>query len=147
MTHLPIDPFTSAVELAAAIRRKEVSPVEVADSYLQRMDALDPRLNAYCHRADHDVRKAAAQATDAVVRAASPQDLPAFHGVPLPVKDYLDVAGWPTTYGSAGADPAPVTPPRGGHPRPHSAPSRTRSRQLRPRGSESECSWNHRSPG
>ncbi|WP_369211979.1 amidase [Streptomyces flavofungini] len=108
MTHLSTDPFTSAVELAAAIRRKEVSPVEVADGYLRRMDALDPLLNAYCHRADHDVRKAAAAAADAVVRAASPEDLPPFHGVPLPVKDYLDVAGWPTTYGSAGADPRPA---------------------------------------
>jgi Asp-tRNA(Asn)/Glu-tRNA(Gln) amidotransferase A subunit family amidase len=52
-----IDPFIQAVELAAAIRRKEVSPVEVVDSYLERMDKLDPRLNAFCHRADDDVRK------------------------------------------------------------------------------------------
>jgi hypothetical protein len=37
-----IDPFTPAVELAAAIRRKEVSPLEVADGYLDRMDELDP---------------------------------------------------------------------------------------------------------
>ena len=42
-----IDPFISAVELAAAIRRKEVSPVEVADCYLERMDELDSRLNAF----------------------------------------------------------------------------------------------------
>jgi amidase len=55
----PVDPFTPAVELAAAVRRKEVSPVEVVDCYLDRMDELDPRLNAFCHRADDDVRKAA----------------------------------------------------------------------------------------
>jgi len=108
----PIDPFTPAVELAAAIRRKEVSPVEVADCYLERMDKLDPRLNAFCHRAD-DVRNAASAAADAVVRAASAEDLPPFHGVPLPIKDLPDVAGWPTTYGSAGASraPAPVSDP------------------------------------
>ena len=53
----PIDPFTPAVELAAAIRRKEVSPVEVVDSYLERMDELDPQLNAFCHRADDEVRQ------------------------------------------------------------------------------------------
>jgi len=105
----PIDPFTPAVELAAAIRRKEVSPVEVVDSYLERMDELDPRLNAFCHRADDDVRKAASAAADAVVRAASTEDLPPFHGVPLPIKDLLDVAGWPTTHGSAGASQAPAT--------------------------------------
>jgi amidase len=104
----PIDPFTPAVDLAAAIRRQEVSPVEVADTYLDRMDELDPRLNAFCHRADGDVRKAASAAADAVVRAASPEDLPPFHGVPLPVKDLVDVAGWPTTHGSAGASPAPA---------------------------------------
>ncbi|WP_430383223.1 amidase [Streptomyces sp. P10-4] len=108
MTHAPIDPFTPAVELAAAIRRKEVSPVEVADCYLARMDELDPRLNAFCHRADDDVRKAASAAADAVARAKSPEDLPPFHGVPLPVKDLVDVAGWPTTHGSAGAGRAPA---------------------------------------
>ncbi|MDH6537654.1 amidase [Streptomyces sp. SPB4] len=108
MTTSPIDPFTPAVELAAAIRRKEVSPVEVAECYLRRMDGLDPLLNAFCHRADDDVRKAAAAAADAVARAGSPEDLPPFHGVPLPVKDLLDVAGWPTTYGSAGSDRTPA---------------------------------------
>ena len=66
----PIDPFTPAVELAAAIRRKEVSPVEVVDSYLERMDELDPRLNAFCHRADDDVRKAASAAADAPTKSA-----------------------------------------------------------------------------
>jgi len=104
----PIDPFTSAVELAAAIRRKEVSPVEVADCYLKRMDELDPRLNAFCHRADDDVRKAASAATDAVGQADTTEDLPPFHGVPLPIKDLVDVAGWPTTHGSAGASQAPA---------------------------------------
>ncbi|KMO94934.1 amidase [Streptomyces roseus] len=104
----PIGPFSPAVELAAAIRRKEVSPVEVADCYLRRMDELDPRLNAFCHRGDDEVRKAAAEAAEAVVRAVSADDLPPFHGVPLPVKDLIDVAGWPTTYGSAGADRTPA---------------------------------------
>ncbi|WP_084701561.1 amidase [Streptacidiphilus anmyonensis] len=104
----PMDPFTSAVELAAAVRRKEVSPVEVADCYLERMDALDPGLNAFCHRDDDAVRRAAAAAAAAVSRAGSRDDLPPFHGVPLPVKDLVDVAGWPTTHGSAGAGRAPA---------------------------------------
>jgi amidase len=104
----PIDPFTPAVELAAAIRRKQVSPVEVIDTYLERIYELDPRLNAFCHRADDDARKAASVTADALVGAASPEDLPPFHGVPLPIKDLLDVAGWPTTHGSAGANSAPA---------------------------------------
>ncbi|MEY9848773.1 amidase [Streptacidiphilus sp. BW17] len=109
MPHPSIDPFTPAVELAEAIRRKEVSPVEVADCYLDRIDALDPALNAFCHRADDDVRKAAAAAADSVARADSAEDLPPFLGVPLPIKDLLDVAGWPTSYGSAGAHRRPAT--------------------------------------
>ncbi|MFJ4185425.1 hypothetical protein [Kitasatospora sp. NPDC089509] len=56
------DPYIDAVELAAAIRRKEVNPVEVADGYLARMDELDPGLNALCHRDDEAVRKATAAA-------------------------------------------------------------------------------------
>jgi amidase len=109
----PIDPFVPAVELAEAIRHKQVSPVEVADMYLERIDELDPQLNAFCHRADDDVRKAASAAANAVVQAGAIEDLPPFHGVPLPIKDLLDVAGWPTTYGSAGASrtPAEVSDP------------------------------------
>ena len=108
MAHDTIDPFTPAVDLAEAVRRKDVSPVELVDLYLDRMDRLDGRLNAFCHRADDEVRKAASAAADVVV-TASPGDLGPFHGVPLPIKDLVDVAGWPTTYGSAGASPAPAT--------------------------------------
>jgi amidase len=103
------EPYTSALDLAAAIRDKEVSPVEVADYYLERMNELDLELNAFCHRADDDVRKAAAAAEDAVVHAASHEDLPPFHGVPMPIKDLNDVAGWPTTSGSAATSRIPKT--------------------------------------
>ena len=104
-----IDPFTSAVDLAAAVRRKDVSPVELVELYLDRIEQLDGRLNAFCHRADDEVRRAASVAADAVVTARSPADLPPFHGVPLPIKDLNDVAGWPTSYGSRGASRAPAT--------------------------------------
>ncbi|MFI5958829.1 amidase [Cryptosporangium sp. NPDC051539] len=103
-----VQPFASALDLAAAIRRKEISPVEAVDACFARIDELDPALNAFCFRADDEVRAAAAAAADAVVRASSPDDLPPFHGVPLPIKDLHDVAGWPTTYGSAGASREPV---------------------------------------
>jgi amidase len=102
-----IDPFTPAVDLAAAVRRREVSPVELADLYLSRIDEHDVRLNAFCHRADDEVRAAAKISADAVVAADDPRDLPAFHGVPLPIKDLADVAGWPSTYGSRGAPAGP----------------------------------------
>src|SRR5579885_3207474 len=101
-----MDPFTPAVELATAIRRKDVSPVEVADLYLERIDAIEPQLNAFSHRADDDVRAAAKRAADAVA-SASTEDLPPFHGVPLPIKNLNPVAGWPCTYGSNGASDEP----------------------------------------
>lgn len=108
MAHDRIDPFTPAVELAAAVRRKEVSPVELVELYLDRMSRLDGPLNAFSHRDDDEVRRTASVAADAVV-TVRPDDLGPFHGVPLPIKDLADVAGWPTTYGSAGASPAPAT--------------------------------------
>lgn len=112
MPDTAIDPYTPAVELAAAVRRREVSPVELVDLFLARIDAHDEVLNAFCHRADADVRAAAAVAADAVV-ATDPADLPPLHGVPLAVKDLYAVAGWPTGYGSRGAgpDPAPASDP------------------------------------
>ncbi|HEX2381758.1 MAG TPA: amidase [Acidimicrobiales bacterium] len=96
-----MDAFTPAVELAAAIRRKEISPVEVADLYLDRIEQFDGRLNAFCHRADDEVRDAAKRAAD-VVATTDPADLPPFFGVPLPIKDLNAVAGWPSTQGSRG---------------------------------------------
>ena len=101
-----MDPFTPAVEVAAAIRRKEISPVEVADLYLERIERLEPELNAFAHRADDEVRLAAKRAEEVV--ATTPADrLPPFHGVPIPIKNLNPVAGWPCTYGSNGARRTP----------------------------------------
>jgi amidase len=103
-----VDAFTPAIDLAAAIKAKEVSPVEVADLYLERIERIEPALNAFAHRADDDVRGAAKRAADAVVTTPA-DELPPFHGVPLPIKDLNPVAGWPCTYGSRGASRAPST--------------------------------------
>src|SRR5581483_3421753 len=101
-----MDAFTPAVEIAAAIRRKELSPVEVADFYLERIERIDRTLNAFAHRADDDVRAGAKRAADRVA-TSDPDDLPPFIGVPLPIKNLNPVAGWPCTYGSNGASAAP----------------------------------------
>jgi amidase len=101
-----IDAFASALSVARAIRGREVSPVEVADFYLARIDRLDPTLNAFCYRDDERVQAWARQAEDQVARSL-PEDLPPFCGVPLPIKDLAAVEGWPTTYGSRGASGQP----------------------------------------
>jgi amidase len=103
-----VDAFTPAVDIAAAIRRKEISPVEVADLYLERIDQFDGTLNAFCHRADDEVRDAAKRAAD-VVATTDVADLPPFFGVPLPIKDLNAVAGWPSTRGSRGTSWEPQT--------------------------------------
>jgi amidase len=92
-----MDPFLSALDLAAAIRAKRVSPVEVVDAYLARIDRLDPALNAVTWRRDDAVRAEARAAEQALMRneATGP-----FFGVPLPVKDLTFVTGWPITFGS-----------------------------------------------
>lgn len=95
-----MDPFASALELAAAIRRRELSPREVVDVYLERIDRLNPELGAIVWRRDDELRREADEAEDAL---AAGEDVGPFHGVPMPIKDLTDVAGWPTTFGSRGA--------------------------------------------
>jgi amidase len=96
--------LSSALTVAAAIKAKEVSPLEVLDACLARVDAVNDRVNAIIWRDDEQARTAAREAGDAVTRG---EDLAAFHGVPIPIKDLTPVKGWPTTYGSRGAPDGP----------------------------------------
>jgi amidase len=98
-----VDPFTPALELAAALRNRELSAVELLDACLQAVDARDPELNAVTWRNDEQAR---ANAADADRRLAEGEDAP-FLGVPIPIKDLTPVAGWPVTYGSHGAPEGP----------------------------------------
>jgi amidase len=109
VTHTPHDPFATASDVARAIRRREMAPTEVAETYLHRIDQLDGDLGAFCHRADDDVRAAARRAEERLVRAGADEPLPPFLGVPLAIKDLVDVAGWPTTHGSAATSRRPAT--------------------------------------
>jgi amidase len=88
-----MDPFASALDQAAAVRRREVSSVEVTTAYLQRIERLNPRLNAYVLITPELAMEQAA-AADA---ANSGQPL---CGVPVSIKDLVSVAGYPTTLGS-----------------------------------------------
>ena len=99
--------FDSALSVAAAIRAKEISPSEVLEHYLGRVDALDGTLNAFALRDDERAR-ADARAADDVIANTPVEDLAPFVGVPIPIKDLLDVAGWPTSYGSKGVPDRPA---------------------------------------
>ncbi len=104
-----MDEHASAIETATAIRTREVSPLEVLDACLARVDARNPELNAVVWRNDDQARAEARALGERI--AAGAGDLPPFAGVPLPVKDLVPVAGQPNTNGSWGtADgPAEVT--------------------------------------
>jgi amidase len=83
-----------ALELAGMIARKEVTSREVVSAHLARIDDVNPRLNAIVRRLD-DTALAAAEAADRAVAAGGP--LGSLHGVPVTVKENIDLAGTPTT--------------------------------------------------
>ncbi len=89
--------YMSAVEIALAIREKKLSPVEVVDTVLTRIDKLNPKLNAYCTLLADNARKQAKEAESSVMKGAK---LGALHGVPISVKDLLFTKGIRTTFGS-----------------------------------------------
>ncbi len=83
--------FAPALELAARLRARELSPVELVELYLDRIGRLDPQLNAYV-TVDAEGALAAARAAE-----TSSSEAP-FHGVPIPIKDLNETAGLRTTY-------------------------------------------------
>ena len=89
--------FTSALALAQLIRSKEVSPVEVVDGLLERIERLNPRLNAFCTVLGDEVR-AAARKAEAAARRGEP--LGPLDGVPVAIKDQVNVAGVRVAFGS-----------------------------------------------
>ena len=98
-----LGPSASALDLAAALRARELSAVELLDACLAAVDARNPELNAVIWRDDEGARAAAATAD---ARIAACEQAP-FLGVPIPIKDLTAVAGWPVTYGSHGAPEGP----------------------------------------
>lgn len=88
----------TALELAAAVRRRELSPVEITDHYLDRIERLDSSVGAYITVTSELAREQAAKAEKAVLESV---ELSPLHGVPCPVKDLNMTAGVPMTFGSA----------------------------------------------
>jgi Asp-tRNA(Asn)/Glu-tRNA(Gln) amidotransferase A subunit family amidase len=80
----------SAREIAAQVRAKAVSPVEVARVHLERIERLNPALNAFV---DWQPEAALAQAREAESAALRVGDLGPLHGVPISIKSSIDVAG------------------------------------------------------
>ena len=94
------DPFTSAVDLAQLIRSREVSPVEALEASLERMDQINPAINAVVWRDDD---AAHADAEEIGRRLAAGEPVGPFAGVPTLVKDLTKAKGELATFGSSGA--------------------------------------------
>src|SRR3954462_15484895 len=95
--------MSTAFELARRIRERDVSPVELMDATLRRIEERNPRLNAFVHLASDEAMEAA--------RAAERSEPSGpLHGVPTSLKDLFDFKpGWPATMGGIRA--LPYCPP------------------------------------
>jgi Asp-tRNA(Asn)/Glu-tRNA(Gln) amidotransferase A subunit family amidase len=82
--------FLSAVSMAEQIRRKELSPVELLEAHLTRIEELNPKLNAFVQVDAEGARQQARLAEAAVGRG---EELGPLHGIPLSIKSSVEVAG------------------------------------------------------
>jgi Asp-tRNA(Asn)/Glu-tRNA(Gln) amidotransferase A subunit family amidase len=89
--------YLSAVSMAEQIRRGELSPVELLEAHLARIDELNPRLNAFV-QVDVEPARREARLAEAAVR--NREKLGPLHGVPLSIKSSLQVAGLPWEAGT-----------------------------------------------
>jgi amidase len=89
--------FVPATELVRLYRARKASPLEVMQAVLARIDAVNPRVNAYVTVAREAALASARRATAALRRRAS---LPPLHGVPVSIKDLTATKGIRTTWGS-----------------------------------------------
>jgi aspartyl-tRNA(Asn)/glutamyl-tRNA(Gln) amidotransferase subunit A len=93
----------SASELSQCFRRRELSPVETLNSVFARLDAWQPKINAFCFE-DRERSLADARASEARWNAGAP--LSPLDGVPISIKDLILTKGWPTLRGSRTVDAA-----------------------------------------
>lgn len=87
----------TATEQARAIRAREISSRELLELYLDRVERLNPAINAVVTLAADRARKEAAAADE---RTARGEDLPPLHGLPITIKDAIETAGIRSTGGA-----------------------------------------------
>jgi len=90
-------PYGTLTEITQEIRSKSVSPVEIVELHLKRIEALQPKLNTFVHLDPKGAREQARAAQNRVLHGAQ---IGALHGVPVSIKSCIDVAGWPCAAGS-----------------------------------------------
>jgi Asp-tRNA(Asn)/Glu-tRNA(Gln) amidotransferase A subunit family amidase len=89
--------FADIADVAGKIRSREISPREIIDAYLARIEKLQPKLNAFVHIDAEGAREQAHAAEASVLRGEA---LRVLQGVAISIKSCIDVAGWPCPAGS-----------------------------------------------
>jgi len=93
--------YMTATELAIRIRRRELSPVEVVDAFIARIEERNKSLNAFIYFGYEDARNRAKEAERALMTGEA---LGPLHGVPTAMKDLFDFKpGWISTFGGVKA--------------------------------------------
>lgn len=94
---MTIDHYSTARDMAASVRDKQISARELLDLHVRRIEAVNPTLNAVVSL---DVERAQESARAADEQLASGAPVGPLHGLPFAVKDTHEVGGWRTTFGS-----------------------------------------------
>ena len=89
--------YTPATKLVPLIRSKKLSPVELTKAVLERIERVDPKLNAFCLVTAEAAMKEAREAEQAVMRR---KKLGPIHGIPFSIKDLTFTKGVRTMSGS-----------------------------------------------
>jgi Asp-tRNA(Asn)/Glu-tRNA(Gln) amidotransferase A subunit family amidase len=89
--------YASIAEISYSVRTKKISPVEIVAAHLERIEGLQPKLNAFVHI---DAEGARVQAQDAEIAIQRGVAVGPLLGVPITIKSCIDVAGWPCPAGS-----------------------------------------------
>ncbi len=94
---MDISSYSTIAEVTAAVKARKLSPVELVETTLARIEKLEPKLTAFMHLDAAGARKQARAAEEAVARGAV---LGSLHGVPMTIKCNIDVAGLACPAGS-----------------------------------------------
>jgi len=89
--------FMSAYELREKIKTQELSSIEITETIIERIEKINPIINAYCTPTFKLARETAKKADEAVKRS---EKLGLLHGIPTSIKDLMQTKGIRTTYGS-----------------------------------------------
>ena len=89
--------YANIAEIGESVRTGKLSPAEIVDAHLARIEAVQPKLNAFVHVDAEGARAQARRAEDAVRQG---RQLGPLQGIPVTLKSCIDVAGWPCPAGS-----------------------------------------------